>query len=110
MTDSHRVSAEIVALEGDEALLAELLRGIPVSAAPSTAGPCEATARRRLLEPAFRLRLDEGRRELLSTLAARLAGSAELGYAVLRKVALDEGAPPSVRVIAAQSLIDLPSS
>ncbi len=93
-------------LTGDEALLAELLRGVPVSSAAGVAGMSEATARRRLRDASFRTRLDEGRRQLLSTLAAQLAGSAELGYAVLRKVALDDTAPPSVRVKAAMVLIE----
>jgi len=110
MIGSDQVGAESVGLEGDELLLSELLRGVPVSGAATTAGVSEATARRRMRDVSFRRRLDEGRRELMSTLAAQLAGSAELGYAVLRKVALDDEAPPSVRVKAAMTLIDYAAS
>lgn len=104
MTETDQPEQDL-RLEGDEALLAELLRGVPVTAAAEAAGYSEATARRRLREPTFRARLDEGRRELMTVVAAQLAGSSEVGYAVLRKIALDPEAPAPSRVRAAVELI-----
>lgn len=99
--------AEDGRLEGDEALLAALLRGSTIVAAANEAGMSDRTARRHVRDPEFRRRLDEGRAEVTSVVAAQLAGGAEVGYAVLFRLAMSETTPPSVRRSAARDLIAL---
>jgi hypothetical protein len=94
-------------LRGDEALLAALLRGLTLVQAAKEAGVPERTARRRLEDDAFRARLDKGRAQVTSMVAAQLVGGAELGYGVLRELAEDERTPAAVRRNAARDLIAL---
>jgi hypothetical protein len=70
MAESDRVS-------GDEALLAELIRGVKLVDAARSAAMAERTARRRLADPAFRARLNDGRRELVGLTVVRLASVAD---------------------------------
>lgn len=94
-------------LTGDEALLAALLRGVKLPEAAKEARMSERTARRRITDDGFRRRLDRGRAEVTTVLAAQLAGGAEVGYGVLLELAQDEKAPPAVRRNAARDLIAL---
>ncbi len=94
-------------LSGDEALLAALLRGLPVAAAAETAGISESTARRRIRDAGFRKRLDEGRAEVIGLVAAQLAGGAQVGYTALVQLAAAASTPPSVRRAAARDLVAL---
>jgi hypothetical protein len=104
MTESGMPRADLE-LTGDERLLAGLLAGETVTEAAANAGMHERTARRRVADEEFRRRLDDGRREFDSVLAAQLASDAELGRAVLRQLAADETCPPSVRANAAWRLL-----
>ena len=97
--------AEDGRLRGDEALLAALLRGMPLVQAAGEAGISERTARRRVREPRFRARLDQGRAEVTALVAAQLAGGAEIGYVVLVRLAGDSSVPAAVRRSAARDLI-----
>jgi hypothetical protein len=99
--------AESGRLKGDEALLAALLLGLTVPAAAAEAGLSERTARRRVTHPEFRKRLDAGRAEMTTLVAAQLAGGAQVGYTVLVRLAADSATPPSVRRSAARDLISL---
>jgi hypothetical protein len=101
--------AEDDRLEGDEALLAALLRGATIVQAASEAGISDRTARRRVKDEEFRRRLDEGRAQVTSMVAAQLAGGAEVGYAVLWHLASTPNTPPSVRRSAARDLIGMAS-
>ena len=100
MTESGR-------LRGDEALLAALLRGATLKLAAGEAKMNERTARRRVREKEFRTRLDAGRAEVTTMIAAQLAGGAEVGYGVLIGLAQDTTAPPAIRRNAARDLIAL---
>lgn len=100
------VLAEADRLEGDEALLAALLRGASLAAAAAEAGVSERTARRRVHEQAFRERLDAGRAEVTAIVAAQLAGGSELGYGVLVELAGDANVTAAVRRKAAADLIE----
>jgi hypothetical protein len=102
MTGSH----ELELLVGDERLMAELLRGLPVAAAAEKAGMSESTARRRLQSPEFAGRLEDARRERASLLASLLTGGAEAGYRVLLEVALDRSVVAGARVRAAERLVE----
>jgi hypothetical protein len=114
MTESGRVSriAEVPLeeLTGDERLIAEMLRGLPLVQAAQRAGLPERTARRHLENPELRARLDEGRVEVMRGLAAMLAGGAELGYATLRELAENEETADAVRRNAARDLIEYADS
>lgn len=103
MTGSGTVSS----IEGDPKLLAELLAGRPLAAAAKSAGMSVSTARRHIGRAAFGERLDEARRGLDALLAATLAEDALVGRAVLRELAEDKDAPPTVRRSAASCLVDL---
>lgn len=92
-------------LTKDEALLTALLRGDTVKAAAAAAHMHERTARRHVRDPEFRRRLDQGRAEMTSMVAAQLAGGAELGYGVLVELATDEAVSAAVRRKAASDLI-----
>ncbi len=97
--------SDTLALTGDERLLAGLLAGESLVDAARAATMNERTARRRVADEEFRRRLDEGRRETTAMLAAQIVGDAELGRTVLRTLASDESAPPSVRMNAARHLV-----
>lgn len=99
--------AEPDRLRGDEALLAALLHGSTLVDAAKAAKMAERTARRRVRNPEFRRRLDEGRAEVTAIVAAQLAGGAELGYGVLVELAGDVKVQASVRRRAASDLISL---
>lgn len=99
--------AESDRLRGDEALLAALLRGATLKAAAAAAKMAERTARRRVREEAFRRRLDAGRAEVVTVVAAQLAGGAEIGYGALIELVEGDATPPAVRRNAARDLIAL---
>jgi transposase len=107
MTSTRHQVAENGSLRGDEAFLAALLRGMPVKAAAKEAKFAERTAYRRVADPDFRRRLDEGRAQITSVVAAQLAGGAELGHATLIELAADKTVPAAVRRAAAADLIRL---
>ena len=91
-------------LTGDEALLAELLRGATLVEAAAAAKVSERTARRRVAAPEFRARLDAGRRELLGLVVARLASLAEDAVDTLREL-LGEATPAPQRLGAAREAL-----
>jgi hypothetical protein len=105
--EKSRPNVAEAGLRGDEALLMALLRGATVAAAAKEARLSERTARRRVADAGFRKRLDEGRAQLVTVVAAQLASGAELGYGVLVELAQDKAVPPSVRQKAASALIAL---
>lgn len=100
-------SADSRRSSGDEALLAAMLRGLTIPQAAREAEMAERTARDHVRKPEFRARLDTGRAEVMTAVAAQLAGGAEIGYAVLLAVAMDRTTPPAVRRSAARDLIRL---
>lgn len=98
-------SADSDRLQGDEALLAALLRGATLIQAAKEAEVSERTARRRVRDDGFRKRLDAGRAEVTTVVAAQLAGGAELGFGVLVELASDSTVTAAVRRKAAADLI-----
>jgi hypothetical protein len=91
-------------LTGDERLLEELLRGAKLVDAAKAAGVSERTARRRLGDPAFRARLDTGRRELVGLVVARLGSLADKAADTLSEL-LEDPTPAPQRLGAAREAL-----
>jgi hypothetical protein len=91
----------------DAGLLAALAAGLTVEAAAVRAGISPRTAHRRLAEDGFRQRVNAARAEMVQRALGQLAkGSTEAAF-TLRK--LLRTAPPTVRLGAARSILELGS-
>ena len=90
----------------DGALLAALTEGATIRECASRAGLSEATAFRRLREPAFRHQLDEQRAALLVLTRRRIADTSLRAAAALSEL-LEEGRPDNVRLGAARTVLNL---
>jgi hypothetical protein len=88
----------------DDVLLAALLSGATLKAAAEQADCSERTLRRRLGDEAFRGRLDEARREVLSAIVARLTAAGDRAVGVLLEL-LEEPTPAAVRRAAAKDVL-----
>ena len=91
----------------ESALIAALLAGSTWEQAATAAGCSRATVSRRLAEPAFRARLEEARAEHLQLVSDRLAHACTSAVETLEGIMADPAAPPSARVSAARSTLDL---
>jgi hypothetical protein len=96
--------AEGVRSTKDMILVAELLAGKTVAEAAAAAGESDRNARRRLADETFRAQLDEGRREIVAAVVARLAGAADRAVSTLVEL-LSEPTPAAVRRNAAKDLL-----
>jgi hypothetical protein len=89
----------------DEALLVALACGATVEAAAAKAGISEATAYRRLKEPAFQQRLRDLRADMVQRTGGMLTAAA--GEAVKTLLALQkETVPPATRLGAARAILE----
>jgi hypothetical protein len=88
------------------AALAALLAGSSVRAAAKAARVDPATVHRWLNEPAFRAAQQAGRRELAQQSLAQLQGITEVAIGVVKELMTDKTKPASVRLRAAQIVIE----
>src|SRR6266540_2460033 len=96
---------EFARRKGDSALVAALAAGRTVRDAAKTAGVSEATAYRRVQEPAFRQAVTEARAKLIETAVGQLAEAATSAVATLR--VLLEADAETVRLGAARAILEL---
>ncbi len=90
----------------DDRLVLELAAGRSIPDAARTVGCSEKTVDRRLASPAFRVRVEEARRELFDRAAARLASVATAAVDAL--AGLMQGADTdAARVSAARAILTL---
>lgn len=92
---------------GEDALLVELLAGRPVGEAAEAAGISRSTALRIRKCQAFQQRLSEGRQDLLTGVVDQLRSVASDFAGTLHKIAMDQAARGSDRVLAARHGLDL---
>jgi hypothetical protein len=90
----------------DEALLLALACGATVEAAAQKAGISQATAYRRLAEPAFRQRLQEVRADLVQRTAGALTAAAQEAVRTLLALQKDN-VPAAVRLGAARAVLEI---
>jgi hypothetical protein len=90
----------------DQALLLALACGATVEAAARSVGVSESTVYRRLREPAFRLRLQEVRADMVQRTSGMLTAAGGEGVKTLLAL-LKEGMPPAVRLGAARAVLEL---
>lgn len=83
-----------------------LLAGRNVSAAARAARVDRATLHRWLSEPAFRTALQAGRRELASVALAQLQEITGVAIGVIKELMTDKGKPATVRLRAAQIVVE----
>jgi transposase len=88
----------------DAALIAHLAAGVSPAGAAKLAGVSEATAYRRLANPAFRQRVEDARAELWKRSMAVLSKSAVEGAMVLRRLLRCEDA--KIRLQAAKIVLE----
>jgi transposase len=88
----------------DAALIAHLAAGVIPAGAAKLAGVSEATAYRRLANPAFRQRVEDARAELWKRASAVLSKSAVEGAIVLRRLLRSDDA--KVRLQAAKIVLE----
>jgi hypothetical protein len=89
----------------DSALIAALAAGGTVAASAKSAGVSEATAHRRLADPAFRKLVDEARAAAIARAVARLSATATLAADTLHRL-LNANAE-TVQLGAARAILDL---
>ena len=90
---------------GDSVLIVALLANPTLADAAKNAGLSEQTARRRLRDPEFQGRLDAAGSELIDAAVRAMAGHMEEAVATL--VDLNREAPPSIRLGAARTILEL---
>jgi hypothetical protein len=88
------------------AALTALLAGRPVRAAAKAADVDPATVHRWLNDPAFRAAMQSGRRQLAQQALAQLQGITSSAIEVIRELMTDKTKPASVRLRAAQIVIE----
>lgn len=88
------------------AALTELLGGKSVRAAAKAAGVDPATVHRWLHDPTFRAAQQSGRRQLTQQALSQLQSITETAIGVVKELMLDKGKPASVRLRAAQIVIE----
>jgi hypothetical protein len=86
--------------------LAALLAGRTVRTAAKAAGVDPGTVHRWLHEPDFQAALTAGRRELAGVALAQIQGLTETAVSVIKDLMTDKRAPASVRLRAAQIIIE----
>lgn len=86
--------------------LAELLAGKSVQAAAKAAGVSRETVHRWLHEPDFRAAQQAGRRQLTQQALSQLQSITATAIGVVKELMLDKGKPASVRLRAAQIVIE----
>jgi hypothetical protein len=86
--------------------LVELLGGKPVRTAAKAAGVDPATVHRWLNEPDFRAAQQAGRRQLTQQALSQLQSITETAIGVVKELMTDKGKPASVRLRAAQIVIE----
>lgn len=86
--------------------LAALLAGRSVRAAAKAAGVDPATVHRWLNDPSFRAAQQAGRRELAQQSLAQLQGITKTAIGVVEELMTDKTKPASVRLRAAQIVIE----
>jgi transposase len=91
--------------KADDALLLALACGLNAEQAAKQVGVSVSTAYRRLDDPAFRARLDELRRDMLSRASAMLTAAAVEAVRTLADL-LKPANGPSVRLNAARSVLE----
>lgn len=91
--------------KGDDALVVALASGATVTLAARKAGLSDRTARRRLADAAFRLRVSGARSELVRRAVGKLAGAGALAVKTLRTLAKD-ATSEQVRLGAARALLE----
>jgi hypothetical protein len=92
---------------GDAAFIAALAAGASVVAAARQGGISEATAHRRLKEPAIRKAVDDARAEILSRAVAKLTASSTEAAETLRRLLYSD--MDFARLAAARSILELGS-
>lgn len=90
----------------DAALLTALSKGLNVRTAAQQAGLSERSVYRRLRTPAFREALSAARREALDAATAALSNASGSAATALIGL-LRDGTPPSVKLQAARSILEL---
>jgi hypothetical protein len=90
---------------GDSVLIVALLANPTLADAAKSAGVSEQTARRRLRDPKFQARVEAAGSELIDAAVRALAGHIEEAVATL--VDLNRDAPPSIRLGAARTILEL---
>ncbi len=90
----------------DDRLLMALACGATIEAAARTVGISDRTVYRRLRDPAFRLRLQEVRADMVQRTAGMLTAAAGEGVKTLLAL-LKDGVPPAVRLGAARAVLEL---
>src|SRR5437868_847993 len=88
------------------AALTALLAGRPVRAAAKAAGVDPATVHRWLNDPDFRAAQQAGRRQLAQQALAQLQSITEEAVKVIKDVMTDKRMPPTVRLRAAQIVVE----
>jgi hypothetical protein len=91
--------------KGDAALVAALASGRTVRDAAKAAGVSEATAHRRLREPAFRQAVSEARGRMVENAVGQLADASTAAVATLR--ALLEAEADTVKLGAARAILEM---
>ena len=94
--------------KGDSALITALAGGATVKEAAHRAGVAECTAHRRLDDPEFRRQVDAARTEMIASAVGTLA-KASTAAAVTLATLLGKEQPPSIRLGAARSILELGS-
>jgi hypothetical protein len=88
----------------DAALLAALASGMTIAAAAREAKIGEATARRRMADPAFRLELEAVQARALDEAVSRIGGAAGAAVDTLLGL-LDDAQPVGIRLGASQTIL-----
>ena len=88
------------------AILAQLSTGHSVAETAAACNISEATVRRRLADTEFRAQVEQGRREAVEGAVAVLTASATAASVTLTTL-LSRGTPPSVRLSAARTILEL---
>lgn len=86
--------------------LSALLAGKSVQAAAKAASVTRETVHRWLHEPDFQAAHRAGRRELASVALAQLQGATDAAVKVIKEIMNDKTKPPSIRLRAAQIVIE----
>ncbi len=89
----------------DPILIAALLSGATPAEAATQAGVSERTVRRRLLNPAFRARLDAAGDDMIAASARGITGASSEAVAAL--LDLVRHGPPSVRLGAIRTILEV---